>query len=181
MSQIHKRAELGDGEAYFQLGTMHYYGKDDLNVTKDEAKGVEYSLRAGELGCTKAYVLVAEAYKDGKGVDTNAQDDKKSRHYYELAAMGGNVRTRARLGYLESQRGDNKAIRHWLIGCGHGSIGCLENIKRAYMRGLLGAKKNGYEMALRMYQSHLEEIKSDQRDRAAAFHYEYKYLDEDDE
>jgi hypothetical protein len=47
IDQIHKRAELNDGEAYFQLGTMCYYGKEELNVTEDEAKGIEYCLRVG--------------------------------------------------------------------------------------------------------------------------------------
>ena len=47
-------------------------------------------------------------------------------------------------------------------------------IKQIYMDG--HAKKEDYEDALRCYQSCIEEIRSEQRDIAAAYQDSYKYI-----
>ena len=77
-------------------------------------------------------------------------DKKKAIHYYELAAMGGDVCARNSLGILEKRNGNmDRALKQFFMS-GH-------------------AKKDDYEKALRVYQAYLDEIRSDQRDEAAAF------------
>ena len=51
----------------------------------------------------------------------------------------------------------------------------MEGIKIMYKNG--DASKDDYANALRSYQAYLVEVKSDQRDEAAAFSDEYKYYE----
>ena len=50
----------------------------------------------------------------------------------------------------------------------------LKQIKRLFTEG--HAAKDDYTKALRLYQAYLDEIRSDQRDKAAAGDEDYKYL-----
>ena len=60
-----------------------------------------------------------------------------------------------------------------MIAVGVGYTESLEMIKQMFMNG--DATKNDYAKALRVYQANLVEIKSPQRDEAAAFNDVYKY------
>ena len=61
-----------------------------------------------------------------------------------------------------------------MIAAGGGFAESLENIKDMYSAGL--ATKEDYTKALQLYQAYLVEIKSAQRDEAAAFDSEkYRY------
>ena len=46
---------------------------------------------SGELGCAEGYNMLAEQHYVGRGVDV---DKEKGKHFYELAAMGGDVYAR---------------------------------------------------------------------------------------
>ena len=111
------------------------------------------------------------AYLHGRGVE---RDMKKAVHYWELAAMGGHVATRHNLGISEGLDGNiDRALKHFMIAVNFGDNDSLENIKQMYMDG--DATKEDYAKALRAYQTYLVEIKSPQRDEAAAYRDEYKY------
>ena len=60
-----------------------------------------------------------------------------------------------------------------MITVRNGVSNSLKNIKLMYKNG--DATKDDYLKALRSYQAHLDEIKSVQRDEAAAFKDEWKY------
>ena len=60
-----------------------------------------------------------------------------------------------------------------MIAAGAGDTDSLKRIQRLYSNG--HATKDDYTKALKAYQSYLVEIKSDQRDKAAAFHEDYRY------
>ena len=82
--------------------------------------------------------------------------------------MGGDVSARHNLGNGEWRVGNmDRAIRHFMIAVGDGSYRCLNMVKEFYSKG--HATKEDYSKALRSYQEYLSEVKSDQRDEAAAF------------
>ena len=102
------------------------------------------------------------------------RDEDKAKHYYELAAMGGDSDARHNLGNAERRAGNmDRSVKHYMIAAGCGNTGSLENIKRMFMNGV--ATKDDYIQALRAYQAYLDEIKSPQRDEAAAFDEVHKY------
>ena len=65
-------------------------------------------------------------------------------------------------------------MKHWMIAVKSGCADSLDNIKRSHLRGY--TSKDDYANALRSYQAHLDEIKSGQRDEAAAYKDEWKYF-----
>ena len=71
-------------------------------LPQDYTKALELWHRAGELGSVEAYCDIGSAYHLGEIVEV---DEKKARHYYELAAMGGNAQSRHNLGILERDEG----------------------------------------------------------------------------
>ena len=60
-----------------------------------------------------------------------------------------------------------------MISAGGGEKESLTTIQEMFKKGL--ATKEDYTQALRSYQAYLGEIKSVQRDEAAAFDEDYKY------
>ena len=107
-------------------------------------------------------------------LDGVERDEKKANHYWELAAMGGVVEARHNLGNAEGRKGNmDRALKHYMIAAGSGDNNSLDMIKQMFLKGF--ATKDDYAKALQTYQAHLNEIKSPQRDEAAAFHETYKY------
>ena len=167
--QIKKRAELGDASAIYGLGYSYFEGSRDL--PQDHAKALELWNQAAELGNATSYYTIGNAYMRGDGVK---RDGKKANYYYELAAMRGHVTSRHNLGCFEARTHNwDKALKHFMIAVGFGDTKALEKIKQMYMDG--DATKDDYTKALRVYQAYVVEIKSAQRDEAAAFHEDYKY------
>ena len=170
-----QRAEIGDAHAIHSLGCLHSRGYCDSYghnvVPQDHAKAVKLYHRAAELGDAASYCNIGTAYHNGKGVKRN---EKKAMHYYELAAMGGVVTARYNLGVLEKRAGNmGRAVKHYTIAAGTGSTRSLEHITQMYKDGY--AMRYDYAKALCEYQENLIQIKSPQRDEAAAFDNGYKY------
>ena len=160
--RLQKRVELDDAEAIFTLGCNYFDGDDGFTQNYDKA--FELFVRAGELGHADAYCCVGSAYENGHGVEI---DEKKANHYYKLAAIGGDVDARYNLGNNELRAGNmNRALKHYMIAAGGGDDNSLKQIQQLYKNG--HATKDDYAKALRAYQTYLAEIKSTQRDKAAA-------------
>ena len=181
LKQIRKRIEAGDAHAMYDLGCFYFNGLHGL--PQDYAKALELWHRAAELGNALAYHNIGSAYYEGNGVE---RDEKKALHYWELAAMGGDTNARHNLGAIEFNTGNmdlgvlekraenmDRALKHHMIAAGSGYSRSLENIKLMYKDGY--ATKDDYAKALRVYQANPIEIKSPQRDEAAAFSDNYKY------
>ena len=167
-----KRVEIGDAMAIFNLG--YYYGHGIYGLPQSRSKALEFYHRAGELGFAESYYNIGNAYLRGNGVEV---DKKKAIHYYELAAMKGDAMARQNLGNLEAQAGNmDRAVKHYTIAASGGHSGSLKMIKLMYKERHL--TKDDYTKALRAYQTYLDEIKSDQRDEAAAYDDDHKYLDD---
>ena len=165
--------EVGDAVATHNQACYYYDGKSGL--AQDRDKALELWHRAGELGCFGSYYNIGNIYFYGRDVNKN---EKKAVHYWELSAMGGDVNiARYNLGIFEMKAGNmERAIKHFAIAVRSGSNESLKKIKQLYSKGY--AAKNDYAKALQAYQSYLSEIKSDDRDEAAAYSDEYKYYGE---
>ena len=158
-----KRVEANDAYAIYDLGCDYQNGK--YGYPQDHTKALELFHQAGELGNTDAYVCIGYAYDNGRGVEF---DSKKATFYYELAAMRGNVIARHNLGNDEARAGNiDRALKHYMISARDGEPDSLQTIQKLYSKGF--ATKEVYTKALQSYQVYLGEIKSLQRDKAAAF------------
>ena len=158
-----------DANAICNYGCCYEFGKGGL--PQDYNKALDIWQWAAKLGSATAYCNIGLAYDYGKGVEI---DKKKAVYYYELAAMGGVVEARTNLGDIEMDSGNTKrAVKHYMIAAGSGESKSLELIRRLYSIG--DATKDDYMRALRAHQTYVSEIKSTQRDEAAAAKEYYRY------
>ena len=170
IERVMKRVELNDPIAIYDNGCDYRDGTNGL--PQDYTKALELFHRAAELGYADAYLGIGNAYDHGEGVEV---DEKKAVHYTELAAMAGCEGARHNLGVNEENTGNfGRALKHYMIAVRSGDADSVEEIKELYTRG--HATKEDYMKALQLYQAYLGEIKSDQRDKAAAYNKEeYRY------
>ena len=163
IERIKKRMEVGDGHAFYLMGCYHNRGK--YGLPQDSAQAVEFWRKAGKFG----YNNIGSAYGLGNGVERDEErDEERAEHYLELAAMEGMVLARGNLGVEEYEAGNyDRASKHFMIAVRGGHTDSVKAIQQMYMDGL--AIKDHYANALRSQQAYLNEIKSDQRDKAAAF------------
>ena len=111
-----------------------------------------------------AYYHVGNAYRTGEGVE---RDEKKAKYYYELAVMGGDIYARHNLGSVEEIAGNtSRAMKHWMISAAAGHDNSLKEIRQLFSSGR--ATKDDFEKALRAHKEAKDEMKSDQREAAAA-------------
>ena len=81
--------------------------------------------------------------------------------------QSGDLAARYNLGAVEEELGNmDRALKHYIIAVKDGGSDSLESIKGMYKNG--HATKDDYAKALSLYQAYLNEVKSDQRDEAAA-------------
>ena len=157
-----KLMEKGNADAFCQLGG--YYATGTYGLPQDRAKIIELYLKAGQLGCALANFNLGVHYTTGDGVEV---DEKKAKHYWELAAMNGSVQARHNLGVDEYEAGNyHRAFKHFIISASAGHKKSLDNIKGGYMDG--DVTKEQYANTLREYQKSQDEMKSDARDKAWA-------------
>ena len=169
IERLNKRVEAGEAEAIYNKGGFFLDG--EYGLPQDYAKALELWQRAGELGYYKSYYNIGNAYYSGRGVE---MDGKKGTHYFGIAAIRGDVDARHVLGCIEWNAGNmDRARKHWMIAVRDGKS--LNSVKRSFMDG--HTTKEDYSKALRAYQEYLNEVKSDQRDKAAALDNRYKYIE----
>lgn len=164
-----KRVKINDAIAMNELGC--YYSTGLYDMPQAYKKALELWHRSGELGNAEAYYNIGSAYISGNGVE---KDEKKANHYYEKAAIGGDSYARYNLGNAELRTGNmDRALKHYMIAAGFGYKPSLNVIENMFKKGY--TTKDDFAKALRSYQEYLGEIKSDQRDKAAAYSDQYKY------
>ena len=145
IQRVKKRARANDPSAIYFLGCLYAAGEDGL--PKNFSKAMEFWLRAGDLGCAEAYCHAGAAHFNGLGVE---RDMKKAKHYYGLAAMGGDAEARHNLGCFEEEMGNmKKAIEHWMIAAQSGFDLSLSAIREAYVNSHV--TKDDFEKALRAH------------------------------
>jgi TPR repeat protein len=167
-----KRVDANDSEAMCHLGMSYFEGDEVVSIKKDIDKAVNLFHRAAELGSAEACRYLGNIYYRGEGLN---EDETKAKQYYEKAAMRGCSCSRFNLGCFEFEAGSfDRAIKHWLIAASGGDIRAVGYIKKAMVKG--DATRDDYAQALRGCELYLEEVKSSQRDRAAAYSDKYKNL-----
>ena len=160
IERIKKLMDNGNADAYYQFGC--YYAQGIKGMPQDRAKANELWLKAGELGCAEAYSRLGYSYDTGAGVERN---EKKAKHYYEIAAMKGDLQARHNLGALEGNAGNvQRALKHMIIAARAGNPPSLDNVKQGFTNGLV--TKDEYASTLRAYHEHQTEMKSKARDAA---------------
>ena len=162
VERLKERMEIRDPMAIFNMGCYYRVGVNGF--PRDYTKALELWHQAADLGCAGAYNNIGCAYDIGEGVEV---DKKKAKHYLELAAMAGDVAARNNLAVNEVRTGNmDRALKHWIIAVKGGKKKSLDSIKWLYSNG--HARKDDYANALQAYQAYIEEIKSVERDEAAA-------------
>ena len=165
IKRLKKRLEVGDAYAFYLMGDYYHLGL--YGLPRDSAKALEFLRKSGKFG----YTNIGNAYAAGDGVE---RDEKMASHYYELAAMEGDSYARTNLGVAEKNaRNYERALKHYTLAVRGGDSRSVKEIQQLYMHG--HATKNHYAKALQSHQAYINEIKSDQRDKAAAFHDGYRY------
>ena len=156
--RVKKRMEVGDAYAFCLMGCFHKNG--EYGLPRDSAKAVKLYHRAAKYGINN----IGLAYSNGEGVE---RDKKMAKQYFELAAMEGNVAARFNLGEFEENAGNyERALKHFMIAVRGGDTHSVKEIQQLYMDGHVA--KDQYANALRSHQAYVNEIKSDQRDKAAS-------------
>lgn len=157
---IRARINAGDPEARDLLAS--FYGQGRFGLVKDETRAFEMRKEAAELRSINARYNLALYYENGIGVE---RDEEKALFHYEVAAMAGHSSARNNLGVKECNKGDmGRALKHFMIAAKMGDENSLTNIGRIFKCG--GATKEEYQEALLGCRDALEEMKSDQRERA---------------
>jgi TPR repeat protein len=176
LKMMKKRVDANDSNAVLHLGNYYFSGDERFRMTKDIDKAVKLYHRAAELGSAVAYRNLGTIYYFGNYGLT--KDEIKGTQYFEKAAMAGCAASRYNLGLMDANAGRvDRAIKHWLIAANCGNIRAVDGIKIAMTDGY--ATRDDYAQALRGYQQWVNEVKNDQRDRAATFNNMYKHLTED--
>ena len=173
IERFNKRVEVGDAEAIFDLGNYYFGGM--FGLPQDNAKALKLWHQAAELGHADAYLNIGIAYRNGRGVEV---DKQKAGRYLELAAMAGDANARFIIGVEEqtATAGNFKrALKHYMIAVKSGHIKSLGAIQKLCSFGLV--TKDDYSKALLARQEYLGNIKSAQRDKAAAYIDDYKYYE----
>jgi hypothetical protein len=88
------RAEQGDAESQFKLGSMYSRGK---GVLQDYGQAVRWYRKSAEQGYAKAEYNLSSMYRDGTGVP---QDYAEAESWCRKAAEQGDARAEEGLGFL---------------------------------------------------------------------------------
>jgi len=162
IKRLNKLMDKGNAEGCFLLASCYAQGSNGM--PRDYRKTNELLFKAGELGCAEAYCKLGSSYFCGIGLEI---DTEKARHYYELAAMGGDVEARYNLGRMEGRAGNiDRASKHFTIATRAGHVQALDMIKRGFKNGIV--TKEEYANTLRAHHESQKEMKSDERDKAGA-------------
>lgn len=110
--QLRLRAEAGDTQAKFALGSLYLAGQQ---VTKDDKEALKWLLQAGLDGHAQAQFLVGRMCEYGKGIDKNPE---LAIAWFERAAIQGHAAAMDHLGriYMDGKgvpQDDEMAI-YWL-------------------------------------------------------------------
>ena len=162
VSRVKERMKLYDAGAFYMLGQAYHYG--DYDMSKDMKKALELWKQAAQFGLVMAHFRVGVAYEEGQGIE---KDMTKAVYHYKLAAIGGHETARDYLGVIEAKHGNmDRAMKHWMISARAGCELCLQKVGQGYKDGY--ATKDEYASTLRAYQAIIDEMKSEERTKAAA-------------
>lgn len=97
LKEVQTKAQNGDLEAQFNLGTMYYFGE---YVDKDYKEAIKWWRNIAELGDVRAQFYLGVMYAHGWGVTQNYKEAVK---WYRKAAEQDYVAAQCNLGYMYSK------------------------------------------------------------------------------
>jgi hypothetical protein len=160
IKRVKKRMKLMDSQAFCMLGSA--YANETWGLPQDTDRAMELFNQALLLGSNTAHFNLAYEYFKGELVE---RDMDKATHHYTLAAIGGHERARDGLGIIEVLKGNmDLAQKHWMIAARSGYELSLQKVGEGYKDGFV--TKEEYATTLRAYQVSVDDMKSEQRERA---------------
>jgi hypothetical protein len=157
-----KRVEANDAVAMYNLGRYYQFGM--MGLRQDNAKALELYRKSAKLGPHFAHFTLSVCYQDGDMVE---KDTRKATYHAQLAAMAGCAHARHNLGCDEHIAGNvDRACRHCMISAKDGFDLSMKAVQEGYKNGFV--TKDDYAKTIRAYGNSIAEMKSDDRDRAAA-------------
>jgi TPR repeat protein len=163
IERMKKRVEANDALAMYNLGSDYQLGMKGLR--QDNAKALELYHKSAKLGNNIAHFNLSVCYQTGSIVEI---DTRKATYHRQLAAMAGDVQARYNLGCEEGNASNmDRAYKHWMISANDGYDLSMKAVQEGYQSGFV--TKDDYEKTTRTYGNSIDEMKSDDRDRAAAF------------
>jgi TPR repeat protein len=164
IERLMKRVEANDAQAMVSLGGFYQLGMKGLR--QDHAKALELYHKSAKLGNNIAHFALNACYREGGIVE---KDTRKATYHGQLAAMAGNVHARYNLGCDEYNAGNmDRAYKHWMISANDGCDLSMKEVQEGYKSGFV--TKDDHAKTTRAYGNSIDEMKSDDRDRAAAGH-----------
>ena len=157
IERMKKRVETNDAQAMVVLGRYYRFGRADLR--QDHAKALEFYHKSAKLGNHYAQFALSAYYGE--------KDTRKETYHGQLSAMAGNVQARYNLGCDEFIAGNmDRAYKHWMISANGGYDSSMKAIQDGYNNGHV--TKDDHTQTSRAYGISIDEMKSDDRVRAAA-------------
>jgi hypothetical protein len=163
IERLKKRVEANDALAMVRLGKFYEFGK--MCLRQDNAKALKLFHKSAKLGNHFAHLSLSVCYQTG-GIGEN--DTRKAIYHGQLAAMAGNVHARYNLGCEEANAGNmDRAYKHWMISANDGHDLSMKAVQDGYKIDFVTKDDNA--KTTRAYGNSIDERKSDDRDRAAAY------------
>jgi len=163
IEKMKKRVESNDAMAMLHLGS--YYQLGMMGLRQDHAKALELYHESAKLGNKNAHFAFSLCYQTGSTVE---KDTRKATYHLQLGAMAGNVCARYSLGCNEGNAGNmDRAYKHLMMSGNDGCDLSMKAVQEGYKDGFV--TEDDYAKTMCAYGSSIDEMKSDDRDRYAAF------------
>ena len=171
--QLEARALKNDYTALRNLG--NFFTEGIYGAPKDDLKGLDYWIRAAELGSPKACTHIG-SYDKGNGLAV-AVNKERAVLFERVGALRGDVCARHNIGCTEYDTFGNHeiAIRHWKIAAEGGSQPSLNNLKQIYnadgkVPGKQFITKEDLDFIYRACYGAQMEVKSEEREKHCTKH-----------
>jgi TPR repeat protein len=163
VERMKKRVEANDAWAMVTLGGFYQYGS--IGLRQDNVKALQLFHKSAKLGNHFAHFNLSVCYEKG---DIIAKHTRKATYHRQLAAMAGNVYARHNLGNDEGNAGNmDRAYKHWMISTNAGYDLSIKRVQEGYKSDFVS--KDDYAKTIRAHGNSIDEMKSDDRDRSAAW------------
>ena len=161
VEQLKQRMELNDPGAFCTLGCKY---RDGIHsCPQDYKKAFELFQRAAELGSVDAMYHVGWSYYMGQGVE---KDEEKAKIIFEECAIKGCENARFNLAFFEHNT--KRANKHLMIAARQEVDEAFKLVCKEYKMGRIS--KEEYEYTKRQHYEIANEMKSEQREEAAAIY-----------
>ncbi len=154
IKEIRTRAEQGDTEAQFNLGSAHFFGH---GVAKDMREALRWFRKVAEQGMAEAQFFLGYAYSSGEGI---VKDQREAVRWYRKAAEQGLAGAQYSLaqayGHGEGVAKDRREAARWYRKAAERGLAVAQfNLALAYWSGK-GIARDQHE-AIRWYKKAAEQ------------------------